>query len=74
MLLILVYKTIKSQPKHMVQDDLDALQDVLQNEISKSEQEIRSEVRATQDSTANALTTQLEGCTNNIQHHTEGRN
>ena len=45
----------------MVQDDLDALQDVLQNEISKLEQEIRSEVRATQDSTANALTTQLEG-------------
>ena len=34
---------------------------MLQVEISKSEQEIRSEVRKTQDSTTNALTVQLEG-------------
>ena len=34
---------------------------MLQAEISKSEQEVRSEVRKTQDSTTNALTVQLEG-------------
>ena len=56
-LLILVYRTVKSQPKHIGKDDLD----MLQVEISKSEQEIRSEVRKTQDSTTNALTVQLEG-------------
>lgn len=57
LLLILVYRTVKSQPKHIGKDDLD----MLQVEISKSEQEIRSEVRKTQDSTTNALTVQLEG-------------
>ena len=67
-LLILIYRTVKSQPKHIGQDELDALQ----AEISKSEQEIRSEIRATQDSTTNTLavnigelsktlTTQLDG-------------
>ena len=56
-LLILVYRTVKSQPKHIGKDDLD----MLQAEISKSEQEVRSEVRKTQDSTTNALTVQLEG-------------
>ena len=56
-LLILVYRTVKSQPKHIGKDDLD----MLQAEISKSEQEVRSEVRNTQDSTTNALTVQLEG-------------
>ena len=57
LLLILIYRTVKSQPKHIGKDDLD----MLQVEISKSEQEIRSEVRKTQDSTTNALTVQLEG-------------
>ncbi len=67
-LLILVYKAVKSQPKHIGQDDLDTLQE----EVSKSGQEIRSEIRATQDSTtktlvvniselSKTLTTQLEG-------------
>ena len=56
-LLIFVYRTVKSQPKHIGKDDLD----MLQAEISKSEQEVRSEVRKTQDSTTNALTVQLEG-------------
>ena len=56
-LLILVYRAVKSQPKHIGKDDLD----MLQAEISKSEQEVRSEVRNTQDSTTNALTVQLEG-------------
>lgn len=67
-LLILVYRAVKSQPKHIGQDDLDTLQ----AEVSKSGQEIRSEIRATQDSTtktlvvniselSKTLTTQLEG-------------
>ena len=67
-LLILVYRAVKSQPKHIGQDDLDTLQE----EVSKSGQEIRSEIRATQDSTtktlvvnigelSKTLTTQLEG-------------
>lgn len=67
-LLILVYRAVKSQPKHIGPDDLDTLQE----EVSKSEQEIRSEIRATQDSTtktlvvniselSKTLTTQLEG-------------
>ena len=50
-LLILVYRAVRSQPKHIGQDDLD----MLQREVSKSGQEIRSEVRATQDSTTNTL-------------------
>ena len=50
-LLILVYRTVKSQPKHIGLDDLDTLQ----KEVSKSEQEIRSEIRATQDSTTKTL-------------------
>ena len=54
-LLILVYRTVKSQPKHIGQDDLDKLQ----KEISKSDQEIRSEVRATQASTSNTLVTNI---------------
>ncbi len=67
-LLILVYRAVKSQPKHIGQDDLDTLQ----AEVSRSGQEIRSEIRATQDSTtktlvvnigelSKTLTTQLEG-------------
>lgn len=67
-LLILVYRAVKSQPKHIGQDDLDTVQ----AEVSKSGQEIRSEIRATQDSTtktlvvniselSKTLTTQLEG-------------
>ena len=67
-LLILVYRTVKSQPKHIGVDDLDTLQ----KEVAKSGQEIRSEIRATQDSTtktlvvnigelSKTLTTQLEG-------------
>ena len=56
-LLILVYRTVKSQPKHIGKDDLE----MLQVEISKSEQEVLSEVRKTQESTSNALTVQLEG-------------
>lgn len=56
-LLIIIYRTVKSQPKHIGKDDLD----MLQAEISKSEQEVRSEVRKTQESTTNALTVQLEG-------------
>ena len=56
-LLILVYRTVKSQPKHIGKDDLD----MLQVKISESEQEVRSEVRKTQDSTIKALTVQLEG-------------
>ena len=66
-LLILIYRTVKSQPKHIGPDDLDTLQ----KEASKSEQEIQSEIRATQDSTtktlvvnigelSKTLTTQLE--------------
>ena len=67
-LLILVYRAVKSQPKHIGQDDLNTLQ----AEVSRSGQEIRSEIRATQDSTtktlvvniselSKTLTTQLEG-------------
>ena len=50
-LLIFVCRTVRSQPKHIGQDDLDTLQ----REVSKSGQEIRSEVRATQDSTTKTL-------------------
>lgn len=66
-LLILVYKAVKSQPKHIGLNDLDTLR----AEVSKSEQEIRSEIRTSQDSTtkmlvvniselSKTLTTQLE--------------
>ena len=78
-LLILVYRTVRSQPKHIGQADLDALQ----SEVSKSEQEIRSEIRATQDSTtktlvvnigelSKTLTTQLEGARTALSKRFEG--
>ncbi len=78
-LLILVYRAVKSQPKHIGQDDLDTLQ----AEVSKSGQEIRSEIRATQDSTtktlvvnigelSKTLTTQLEGARTALSESFQG--
>ena len=54
-LLFIVYRTVKSQSKHIGQDDLDTLQTAVSQAVSDSEQGIRSEVRATQDSTTNTL-------------------
>ena len=54
-LLFIVYRTVKSQSKHIGQDALDTLQKAVSQTVSDSEQEIRSEVRATQNSTTNTL-------------------
>ncbi|MCY3724975.1 MAG: DNA recombination protein RmuC [Candidatus Poribacteria bacterium] len=78
-LLILVYRAVKSQPKHIGKDDLDTLQE----EVSNSGQQIRSEIRATQDSTtktlvvnigelSKTLTTQLEGARTALRESFQG--
>ena len=78
-LLILIYRTVKSQPKHIGKDDLDTLQE----EVSKSGQQIRSEIRATQDSTtktlvvnigelSKTLTAQLEGARTALSESFQG--
>ena len=59
LLLILIYRTVTSQSKHIAQDDLDTLQQAVSKAVSESEQEIRSEVRATQNSTNNTLVTNI---------------
>ena len=68
MLLVLIYRTIKLQPKHIEQADLDKLQD----EISKSEREIRSEVRTTQDSTSKTLVTNISELSKVINTQLQG--
>ena len=76
-LLFIVYRTVKSQSSHIGQDDLDTLQQTVSQAVSDSEQAIRSEVRATQDSTTNTLavnigalsktlTTQLQTTSNTL--------
>ena len=66
-ILFLVYRSVTSQTKHIKKEDLDTLQ----KQASKSEQEIRSEVRTTQEAIgktlvvnigalSKTLTTQLE--------------
>ena len=66
-ILFLVYRSVTSQTKHIKKEDLDTLQE----QVSKSEQDIRSEVRTTQEATgktlvvnigalSKTLTTQLE--------------
>lgn len=59
LLLILIYRTVTSQSKHIEQGDLDTLQQAVSQTVSESEKEIRSEVRATQDSTNNTLVTNI---------------
>ena len=50
-ILFLVYRSVTSQAKHIKKEDLD----ILQKQVSKSEQEIRSEVRTTQEATGKTL-------------------
>ena len=50
-ILFLVYRSVTSQTKHIKKEDLITLQE----QVSKSEKEIRSEVRTTQDSTSKTL-------------------
>ena len=50
-LFILVYRFVRSQTLHIKKEDLDSIQD----QVSKTEQEIRSEVRTTQESTGKTL-------------------
>ena len=50
-ILFLVYRSVTSQTKHIKKEDLDTLQ----KQASKSEQEIRSEVRTTQEATSKTL-------------------
>ena len=67
-LLILVYRTVKSQPKHIGQEDLDRLQE----KVSKLEQEIRSEVRATQESTTKTLVVNIGELSKTLNAQLEG--
>lgn len=67
-LLILVYRAVKSQPKHIGQNDLD----ILQEEVSKSGQEIRSEIRATQDSTTKTLVVNIGELSKTLTIQLEG--
>lgn len=50
-LFILVYRFVRSQTLHIKKEDLDSIQE----QVSKTEQEIRSEVRTTQESTGKTL-------------------
>ena len=71
-LLILIYRTVRSQPKHIGQDDLDTLHHAVSETVSESEKEIRSEVRATQNSTNNTLVTNIGELSNTLTTQLDG--
>ena len=71
-LLFIVYRAVKSQSRNIGQDDLDTLQAAVSKAVSDSEQEIRSEIRATQDSTTKTLVTNISGLSNTLTTQLDG--